>query len=602
MPTIPISKPFYHANEMKKITYLATICGLILLGLSSCQKEKLNGGQFTATIAQMNNDDKVTYDGQGFAWQNGDGITVYRNVASAKGLYRATLSDNNNSTRATFSFDPSVTSQNNDVTDNSQYSGKFYAVYPTEIAPVGLSTGMTNRGYIILLPNQTLIADNQNNLMLEGFPMYAECSANSRHLKFKNLCGLLKLHLQKTNTTVSAINISTEDGALNGRYSIVPTYNDNGDLTAASILEDGTITDDRKAIAIQFPAQSIANGKDFFIALPAREYHTLTITITDNTGKICTKSLNSTHTFHVGVSEWSSITLQNDDLEFEVPVIDEIPGSLSGIFSIGPNSHIVFSQGNLQYKACNATAGDLTHTTSSTAVNATNGIWRFAENQYDMAETANGDLSSHYSNSYTGWIDHFRWGTSGHNSNYPYTTAPSISTDLLTDYDWGVCNAISNGGNQPGLWRTLKSSEWEYLFNSRGDNKWTRITINVGDNIAIIGIALFPDTWELPSGITLSTYGHNSKCENNILTLAKWGQMEEAGAVFLPAAGQVNSTYSLSGYNSNARYWTATKDAHGTTNAICFYFKNGTGTTAIAYSQSLTRQNSYAVRLVHVVD
>lgn len=601
MPTIPISKPFYHANEMKKKTYLATICGLILLGLSSCQKENLKGGQFTATIAQMNNDDKVTYDGQGFAWQNGDGITVYRNVASAKGLYRATLSDNNNSTRATFSFDPSVTSQNNDVTDNSQYSGKFYAVYPTEIAPVGLSTGMTNRGYIILLPNQTLIADNQNNLMLEGFPMYAECSANSRHLKFKNLCGLLKLHLQKTNTTVSAINISTEDGALNGRYSIVPTYNDNGDLTAASILEDGTITDDRKAIAIQFPAQSIANGKDFFIALPASEYHTLTLTITDNTGKICTKSLNSTHTFHVGVSEWSSITLQNDDLVFEEQVIDEIQGSLSGIFSVGPNKTVVFSQGNLQYKACNATAGDLTHTTSSTAVNATLGEWRFAEHQYDRAESATGDISSHYVETYTGWIDHFRWGTSGHNGKYPYYNGAASeygdgANDLAgTDYDWGVCNAISNGGNQPGLWRTLTSDEWAYLTNGRNNasNLRARGTVN-----GVQGLILLPDTWSDPTGITITKNNTSYTTTGNVLTDIQWETMEEAGAVFLPTEGSVSSSYSLAGLNANASYWSITPASTSLTTAYKFYYTK----SAMNSNQLPSRDNSYAVRLVHNVE
>ena len=36
-----------------------------------------------------------------------------------------------------------------------------------------------------------------------------------------------------------------------------------------------------------------------------------------------------------------------------------------------------------------------------------------------------------------------------------------------TNYDWGVNNAISNGGNEAGLWRTLTIEEWKYLMESR---------------------------------------------------------------------------------------------------------------------------------------
>lgn len=615
MPTIPISKPFYHANEMKKITYLATICGLILLGLSSCQKENLKGGQFTATIAQMNNDDKVTYDGQGFAWQDGDIIMVSRQYANSssrsKGLYMTTLGEGENATRATFSYLDNHATNNCDVTDNSTYAGKFNAIYPEAIAPI--NDGFTNYN-TVRLPSTQPVAYNNGNPVIEGFPMYAECKANNRILKFKNLCGLLKLHLQKANTTVSSIVVSTEDGALNGLFNIIPTYDNDEELESATLTQYQTVTDDRKIISVQFTAQNIANGKDFFIYLPAREYQTLTFTITDNTGKICTKSLNNTHTFHIGASEWSSITLQNDDLVFEEQVIDEIEGSLPGIFSIAADKRVVFSKGNLQYRACTSEAGDLTHSTCSTAVDATLGEWRFAEHQYDVINTANGDISYQYASdgSYTGWVDLFRWGTSGHNSKYPYynsTTAsdyaPGSSPLTNTAYDWGYCNVISEGGDEPGIWRTLTIGEWQYLIEGRpnANSRWARG--KVGN---IYGLILLPDSWTSPSGINL-TYANtiNSAWSNlntsNQLTIEQWGQMEEAGAVFLPIAGyRAYSDYTITGTISHtkpaARYWSATNVTSGQARYLQI---QGTGFNT-RWTDGASRIHLYSVRLVHEVE
>ena len=68
----------------------------------------------------------------------------------------------------------------------------------------------------------------------------------------------------------------------------------------------------------------------------------------------------------------------------------ELQGALPGIFTVGEGKQIVFSQGNLQYRASDDT-------------------WRFAENQYDYIGEDNWDISATNS----GWIDLFCWGTSG---------------------------------------------------------------------------------------------------------------------------------------------------------------------------------------------
>ena len=583
---------------MKKITYLATICGLILLGFSSCQKENLKGGQFTATIAQMNNDGKVTYDGQGFAWQPNDKIIVFRHLSHVdstsyvtRGAYVANLSEGeSNAVQATFSYVPETGGVNDDVTKNTRFGGLFYAKYPYELSAVG--DGLVGYNSVRLPSSQTLVLDDQNNLILVGFPMYAESS--DRHLKFKNLCGLLKLHLQKANTTVSSITISTEDANINGRFSIEPTHNAEGELTGASLSPILSNNDDRaeerKIVLVQFPAQNIANGKDFFIALPARDYHTLTITITDDNGAVCTKSLNSTHTFHVGASEWSSITLQNDDLVFEEIVVDDIPGARPGIFTVGVGRTVVFSQGNLQYRPSNNT-------------------YQFAANQYDRISYT-GTLSDYYTSTSTEWLDLFPWATSGYNDKYPYyiganNTYGNGSNSLVgtnANYDWGVNNPISNGGNEAGLWRTLTKDEWEYLISSRDnhDQRWTKGIVN-----NVPGLILLPDTWTTPSGVTLNlgtscTYRNRNGqvTSNNTLSLEQWQLLENAGAIFLPITGYIKSSDWTFVSVTNGYYWSTTN----CTSTYAYRMNMSTGNSAPSNTSYSDRSYCLAVRLVHEVE
>jgi hypothetical protein len=151
------------------------------------------------------------------------------------------------------------------------------------------------------------------------------------------------------------------------------------------------------------------------------------------------------------------------------------PGTLRGVFSIGENKTMHFSQSNLQYQASTNT-------------------WRFAENQWDhvgsqipdgggnYGGTVSGSDNSNISNTYSGWIDLFGWGTSSYNHGAVCYQPWSISTsdnnyyvygnssynlyDQTGQADWGY-NPISNGGNQPNQWHTLTKEEWVYVFNTR---------------------------------------------------------------------------------------------------------------------------------------
>lgn len=212
----------------------------------------------------------------------------------------------------------------------------------------------------------------------------------------------------------------------------------------------------------------------------------------------------------------------------------DVEGTLPGVFSISAANRIAFSRGNLQYK-------------SST------GTWRFALHQEDMVGTANANISE----TDTGWIDLFGYGTSGYNGKNPYTSSTYYSqypsyTITATPYDWGVYNTIEGGGDTAGVWRTLTQGEWNYILNTRegASSLRARATVN-----GIPGLLLLPDGWTPIAGITILP---NASAFNvNTYNSAQWSQMQDSGAVFLPAAGWRQGV-TVNGASTVGSYWTST--------------------------------------------
>jgi len=198
-------------------------------------------------------------------------------------------------------------------------------------------------------------------------------------------------------------------------------------------------------------------------------------------------------------------------------------GALSGAFAInGDGDYIAFSKGNLQY-------------------HCTNHVWQFATNQYDIIGNDNANISD----SYDGWVDLFGYGT-GNNPTLVNTSYSAFSTFT----DWGV-NAISNGGNEANLWRTLTRDEWAYLFNSRANasSKYGMATV-----ANVPGVIVLPDVYE---GSAINT-DHNG-WGNNIISSGDWAAYETAGAVFLPVAGYREGT-TVDNLGSYGFYWSSTPE------------------------------------------
>ena len=252
-------------------------------------------------------------------------------------------------------------------------------------------------------------------------------------------------------------------------------------------------------------------------------------------------------------------------------------GAINGLFTINEaGDQVYFAKGNLQYQA-------------------TTNLWRLADHQRDAIGQANDSISP----TNDGWIDLFGYGTSGYDHgavNYqPWSTFGVDSDycaygDLALDLnaetgqaDWGY-NAILNGSNREGLWRTLTGEEWEYVLFQRNTSSGVRYAKARVDHFN--GIILLPDDWN-PKTVSLHNVNQNeTEFGYNSIDSTRWNLMEASGAVFLPAAGsRWGNTYWALG--QRGAYWASTK-------AYRLYYDDNTLSVGEVYG----RTDGHAGRLV----
>lgn len=515
---------------MKRICIIIIV---LLATLAACRKES-DTVTLGATIENIEGNPKLYIDNTLTPqWENNDPVWINGNAS-----YTVTISNNvaqiANVARA----------------DNNHY----LAVYPADIVAAGQQAG--NGSVTVNLPREQVYQSSQQVKV----PMIAYTEGNT--LGFKNLCSLLKVTVKNyTNApiTLSRITLTASTAMLSGSVT-ASILNGEGHL-------DSWETEAEHDVSLCFPtAQPLQSECSIscYIAVPEFTANEVSIIVYTNDG----------HFFPILKS---SVPLSHNRIATVTVDIDQLL-TCHEDFTVNANNQTVrFSKGNLQY----TTQGN--HTTFDN--NNTTGQWRFAKHQYDIIGAANTNISS----TYNGWIDLFGWATSGFNGYAPTFSYTNVSQYYINknisgrDYDWGKYNAIGN--DDPGTWRTLQGSEWEYLL-------VTRNGVTIGDASSVKfaqtivngrkGVMLFPDGFTWPSTIESvpSVFNTNQTDWNTTdYSLAQWAILEASGVVFLPAAGYRLGT-DVSEVNSYAQYWTST--LYSSTSGVARYVKfYGGGTPSI---------------------
>lgn len=419
-------------------------------------------------------------------------------------------------------------------------------------------------------------------------------------LTFHNLGALLCIQVNNNTSDVICVDAVTVESVGDYRRPLcgAATVEDYTSATAAYTIADNpedwnTSVTLQKAAATSIPTPmatlaASSGTKAFYVhvpAVPANANNRFSITVTyhkqgETTSRTVTRTQASPTGGRIGRNQLANVG-------FDMFVVQIPEGAIDARFSVSSSKQVYFSKGNLQYQA-------------------SNGIWRFADNQYDIIGNAAGNTTAAGSRpTQPDWIDLFGWATSGGGTpafqpylcsteNILYWSAGQNMTGDYAEYDWGWHNAISNGGNETHKWRTLTSAEWNYLLGLGSSNKryvnggtarhycYDLVTLTSGTSSTsddINGILIYPD-------------GYTQQLAQTTTSIAAI----PAGCAFLPAADQrTGTTVTIRGY---CYYWTATR---GSVNASDYNAKCLTMTSLEDDLQSPVtqgRQVGSSVRLV----
>ena len=236
------------------------------------------------------------------------------------------------------------------------------------------------------------------------------------------------------------------------------------------------------------------------------------------------------------------------------------PDLLSGVFSVSSTKKVNFSKGNLQ-----------------ATYDGSSWTWAFANNQWDYIGKAAGntkvtDASPFISEN--GTVDYFGWvgASSTWDGVNQYGITSSDAREATNGYgnsatenlkkDWGTLKGTG--------WRTLTKDEWDYMLNSRSGTRYCKAQVNSKS-----GLVIFPDGYSHPTGPTGPTAPTNTNTTDAAYTTNSWSgeawtKMENAGCVFLPAAGY-RSGNSVSYAGTDGYYWS--NGASDEERAFCLTFR-----------------------------
>lgn len=250
------------------------------------------------------------------------------------------------------------------------------------------------------------------------------------------------------------------------------------------------------------------------------------------------------------------------------------PTPTLGPFTINSNGdRIKFAPGNLQYQA-------------------STGLWRFAEHQYDyIGNSLGNNASNSIRPTQSDWIDLFGFGCNGEN-NGQINYMPYSNSNYVTDYYSAAMAGNSSFSYQYNLqtgenWRMLEKSDWKYIMYTRNGHRYAKASIN-----GINGLVVFPDNYTSNlNNINTPASSYSS----NILTIQDYTQLEADGCVFLPTSGCAQYyNNSLHFYDMNSKGYYYVGNLQSIDSYVIQLFSDGSNFSSTNYAVSA----DYAVRLV----
>jgi len=610
---------------MKRINY--SLLGLTLLSmalLASCKKNNPSGGTpdglgFRAMTEQNvgNGNNSKTH---GVYDEDGGKVTVNW---TAKDLIKVAVEDNIE-TQYTFELTEGADNTSGDFYTGTPHPERsffdesihnYVAIYPATNRD-GEANNITSANASTMVATFKLPATQDykaNSFGEKAAPMIAH--SENKTLQFKNIMGGICFYL-KGDAIVTKIELTTKaDEALWGTCTATlhgtgteATITDKDISTSNSADQKTTVTLDCGSGVQLTPTASM-----FFILLPPGTLSsgfTLEVKGLDLAG-------GAERVLYKHDSRGGAKTIKRNSILKTSNSVYLKAGAIQAEFSVGAAHKVYFSKGNLQY-------------------NMTSGEWSFLEHQYDVVESHLQDVGTDYED--YNIVTLFGWGTSGYNNTAndlnaicynPYNTSIEPldspydassnkfgygpSTDMTdqnlvgtsANYDWGVYNSISNGGNNAGQWRTLTAEEWSYVLFERASSPVNR-TENARYAKAIVnsnpGVILFPDSYIHPTDVSVTQINMSDvNSDVNTFNGNDWIAMENAGCVFLPANGWRGKTI-VSNMNVTplivGNYWSSTYSTEENAYGLTFNDQIGSSPAILQVDGIRTRYNGFGVRLV----
>ena len=353
-----------------------------------------------------------------------------------------------------------------------------------------------------------------------------------------------------TVTSVDEGKITVDgDVAFQNQQAIVKFTLKNGDaaLSATKLVV--------KVESTEYEVNPAAATSEIFVALPGFSSQAISLTATGSDSKTYIYSK-------------SDVTFTNGKYYTRtVKMVDA-----NTLFTVAEGKKVKFSKGNLQ---------------ATTTDNGSTWSWGFAANQWDYIGKAavNTSINGNGTVSVNGTVDLFCWSTSATTLGINNSTSDIYTGDFA---DWGSNTTVQDGIGTG--WRTLTSTEWTYLLNGRTSvtTRYCKATVN-----SKAGMVVFPDVYTHPTGVTAiaSANTANAAYTTNSWSGENWTKMEEAGAIFLPAAGYRNGA-SVNLVGSYGYYWSSTPN--GTNYAYSLYFSSSN----VGPASNIYRYDGSSVRLV----